>query len=192
MPAQPSTIASAPSSASARRISASIVRRAAEPSSSSASTGTSAARTRAQREARPYFDEVPLDRRDRAGEGGDDAEFFRDQARQVKRRLADADDRRGGRAARGVEPGVVEAGDDEGVGVGRPGDLGEEAGHGEGLVEIALDARRPEFGIDGADLDAGRGGGLSRGADLPRHRGGRVGVDDADQHGMSLQTSPPR
>ena len=58
MPAQPSTIASAPSSASARPISCSMMLRAPEPGSSSASTGTSAARTRAQASAVGAFEIV--------------------------------------------------------------------------------------------------------------------------------------
>jgi len=55
MPAQPSTIASAPSSALARSISAESLARAPEAGSSSASTATSQARTRAQRRSSPYF-----------------------------------------------------------------------------------------------------------------------------------------
>ena len=55
MPAQPSTMASAPSSRRAAQISALMRVRASLAASSSSSTGTSAARTRAQRLARPYF-----------------------------------------------------------------------------------------------------------------------------------------
>lgn len=55
MPAQPSTMASARSSRIAAVISAEIFPSASVLRSSSASTGTSAARTRAQRSARPYF-----------------------------------------------------------------------------------------------------------------------------------------
>ena len=43
----------------------------------------------------PVLGEVVFDRRNRAGECGDDAESLRDEARQMERRLADADDRRG-------------------------------------------------------------------------------------------------
>ena len=55
MPAQPSTMASARSSFFARSISALICAAALEAGSSRASTGTSEARTLAQRLARPYF-----------------------------------------------------------------------------------------------------------------------------------------
>ena len=68
----------------------------------------------------------------------------------MKRGFADANDRRSRRASRRLKPGVVEAGDDEGVRVARLADLLDQARNGEGLVEIALDAGRPEVGIDGA------------------------------------------
>ena len=102
----------------------------------------------ARREA--VFGEVPLDRRDRAGRVVTTLNFS--AIRLARWNAASPMPTTGaiGCAARGVQPGVVETGDDEGVGVGRPGDLGERSGHGEGFVEIALDARRPEFGIDGA------------------------------------------
>ena len=93
--------------------------------------------------------------------------FSGDQARHVERRLADADHRRSGDAARGVEPGVVETGDDEGVSARAPWPISARSpGTRKRFVEIALDAGRTEVGIDGADLDAGRGGGLRGGADL--------------------------
>ena len=55
MPAHPSTIASDASSMSARAISDESFPRAPEPGSSSERTGTSQARTRAQRRSRPYL-----------------------------------------------------------------------------------------------------------------------------------------
>ncbi len=64
------------------------------------------------------FGEIALDRRDGARQGRDDAELFGHQPGHVKRRLANADHRRGGRATRGLQPSVVETGDDESVGVG--------------------------------------------------------------------------
>ena len=90
MPAQPSTIASAPSSAIARSISADSLCAPPTPGSSSASTGTSQARTRAQRGARPYFvglasiGAIERDRRD-------DAKAMGDERGDVERRFADAD-----------------------------------------------------------------------------------------------------
>ena len=63
-------------------------------------------------------------------------------------RFADAEDGRAGRATRGLQPAVVEAGDDEGVGVGGLADFIEQARQRERLVEIAFDAGGPEFGID--------------------------------------------
>ena len=62
----------------------------------------------------------------------------------MERGFADANDWRRGRASRRLEPGVVETGDDEGVRVARLADLLDEAWNGEGLVEIALDAGRPD------------------------------------------------
>ena len=131
---------------------------------------------------KPVFGEIAFDRRDRAGKRGDDAKLFGDEARHMERRLADPNDRRLGRGARGLEAGVVETGDDESVGVLRLGDLRQEAGNGKGLVEIAFDAWRAELRIDRADLDSGRRGGFRSIADLRRHRGGGVGVDDVDPH----------
>ena len=46
----------------------------------------------------------------------------------MERRLADADDGRLRRAARRLEPGVVETGDDESVDVSRLGDLRQQPG----------------------------------------------------------------
>ena len=57
-------------------------------------------------------------------------------------RLANANDRRLRRASRGVKPGVVETGDDEGVGAASLTDLLNEARNRERLVEIAFDAGR--------------------------------------------------
>ena len=100
----------------------------------------------------------------------------------MERGFADADHRRGRCAARGLEPGVVEAGDDEGVGVARLADLVDEAWNRERLIEIALDAGRPKVWIDRCDFDAGRSGGLGGGADLQRHRAGGVRIDGVDMH----------
>ena len=67
-----------------------MVSLAFEPGSSSASTATFEARTRAQRAMRPYlvrfFSIGAIER----GERGDDQNFLGDQARHVKGRLADA------------------------------------------------------------------------------------------------------
>ena len=94
--------------------------------------------------AEPVFREVVLDRNNRARERRHDAEFRRDQARHVERGFADANDWRRRRASRRLEPGIVETGDDEGVRVARLADLLDQARNGERLVEIALDAGRPD------------------------------------------------
>ena len=69
---------------------------------------------------------------------------------EMERRLADADDGRTRERPRGLEPGIVETGDDE-----CPRavlfafrDLLQHARHGESFVEIALDRRGPMRRID--------------------------------------------
>ena len=79
----------------------------------------------------------------------------------MERGLADPNHRRGRRASRCIKSGVVEAGDDEGVRACRLANLLDEPRNGENLVEIALDAGRPEVGIDGADLDTGEAAALA-------------------------------
>ena len=68
--------------------------------------------------------------------------------------LANANDRRLRRASRRVKSGVVETGDDEGVGAASLGDLLDQTRNRERLVEIAFNARGPEIGISRCDLDA--------------------------------------
>ena len=58
----------------------------------------------------------------------------------MERGLADANDRRLRRASRRVKSGVVETGDDEGVGVASLADLLDQTRNRERLVEIAFDA----------------------------------------------------
>src|ERR1700727_3386604 len=94
--------------------------------------------------------------------------------------LADANHRRSRGASRCIKSSVVEAGDDERLRACVLANLRDQPRNRENLVEIALDAGRPEVGIDGADLDTWGGGGLGRGADLHRHRGGGVRMDDTD------------
>ena len=108
----------------------------------------------------------------------------------MKRGLADPDDRSFRRASRRVEAGVVETGDDEGVGVAGLADLLDQPWNRECLVEIAFDAGRAEIGVDGADLDPGRSGSLGRGADLEGHRAGGVGIDDVDAHAVAPRFGP--
>src|ERR1700722_20577541 len=103
--------------------------------------------------------------------------------------LADANHRRGRGASRCIKSSVVEAGDDEGVRACGLANLRYEPRNRENLVEIALDAGRPEVGIDGADLDTWGGGGLGRGADLHRHRVGGVRIDDTDAHRFGLNVA---
>jgi hypothetical protein len=63
------------------------------------------------------FVQVVFQRRDRPGQRGDDRELVRDHRGKVIGRLADADHRAVGQAAGGIQPGVVETGDDHGIGV---------------------------------------------------------------------------
>ena len=84
----------------------------------------------------------------------------------MERGFANADDRRGRRASRSIETGIVETGDDEGVGAARLADLLDQPRNRERLVVIALDAGRTKIGIDRRDLDPGRSRGPGRRADL--------------------------
>lgn len=79
----------------------------------------------------------------------------------MKRGLADPEDRSFGRASRRVEAGVVETGDDEGVGVAGLADLLDQPWNRERLVEIAFDAGRAEIGVDSGDLDPGEAAALA-------------------------------
>ncbi len=102
--------------------------------------------------------------------------------------LADPDHGAGGARAGCVEAGVAETGDDVGVDAVALGaaDHVEHAGDGVGLVDVALDRDRALAGVLGQDARARRGGGASGSADLGRHGGGGVRVDDEEAH----QTSP--
>jgi hypothetical protein len=80
----------------------------------------------------------------------------------------------------GVEPGVVETGDDRRIGIRRIHQRLDQAGHGERLVIIALDRDRPHRRRDGGYFSAGRSDGARGGADRFGHRGGRVRIDDQD------------
>ena len=106
----------------------------------------------------------------------------------MERRFTYADHRRGRKAARRLEPRVVETGDDGAVDRAGPAHLADKPGDGEHLVVVALDAGWPGIGIDGDDLGGRQGGGTCRHTDLFCHRSGGVGIDDEKPH----QTSPPR
>ena len=73
-------------------------------------------------------------------------------------RLADADHRAVGQAARRVKAGIVETGDDEGIGIGVAADQAQKARQAHRLVEIALDRGGAVLGVEGDDLGAGTGG----------------------------------
>src|SRR5690606_11742045 len=118
-----------------------------------------------------------------AVERGDDAEPAAEVGGGAHGGLGDADHRAAGQLARGVEAGVAEAGDHVAVGgplLLRPGDLGEQAGHGERLVVVALDRGRAHRRRHRPDRGAGAGGGRRAGLDGGGHRRGGVGVDDED------------
>ena len=93
MPAQPSTIASAPSSALARvDLRRSFSRAPGRRIFEREHRNLAGAHARAAA-IEAVFHQIGLDRRDRARKRRHDAEAMRDQRGQMKRRLADADDR---------------------------------------------------------------------------------------------------
>lgn len=141
------------------------------------------------------FPQIMLDRHDRDTEGRHHGKTRRDQARHVEAGFPDADHRRFRGGTRGVEAGVVEAGDDVGVGAVAVGvaDAAEHAGHGEGFVVKALDRDRAHRGLARIDQSVGQGDAACRSGDLRRHRRGGVGIDDVQPHQFRqapCQTSP--
>ena len=91
--------------------------------------------------------------------------------------------------AGGVEPGVVEAGDDGGVGAFAlaPGDLDQQARHRQRLVVVALDRDRPHREVTATISRRRRGHRARRRGDRLGHRGGGVGIDDEDAHAGQLR-----
>ena len=142
MPAQPRTMASARSSSMARRILAGDLGAALGVAFFEVEDGDVGGADAGAAMGEAVADEVVLDGRDRAGEGGDDGELVGEDGGEVEAGLADADDRGGGEAAHGVEAGVVEAGDHHAVDALGVADHVEEAGDRDRLVEVALDADR--------------------------------------------------
>ncbi len=112
----------------------------------------------------------------------------------MKRRLADTDDGSLRDAARRLEASVIETGNDVG---GNPcrvafGDFGQHPWHRKRLVIIAFDGNRPIRRIDGDNLSS-RGRGSAAGpADLHRHGGGGVRVDDQNAHEAGSTPFPCR
>ena len=111
-----------------------------------------------------------------------------DHAGRVISGLADADDRRTRRAARSIEAGIVETGDDMRVGAGALGlrNPRQHSRHGKRAVVISLDRGRTEFRLARHNLDARRRGGFRRRGDALRHGCGRVRV-----YNMKTQRQPP-
>ena len=185
MPAQPSTMASARSSLDrGSDLIGDFAERASSLRSSSASTGTSAARTRAQRSARPYFRKLfsigtmeTLKRRDHR-------KTPRNQACNVEGRFSDADHGRPGDRAGRIETCIVETGYDMGIRAIAVSiaNAAEHARHRECLVVIALDRYRSHIRLTRVDDGAGQCDGAGSGGDLRRHRRGRVRIDDVEPH----------
>ena len=69
----------------------------------------------------------------------------------MESRLADADDRAVEYGARGIETGIVKAGEDCRISIGPLLELDQKAGNREGLVIVALDRGRPVRGRNGRD-----------------------------------------
>lgn len=70
----------------------------------------------------------------------------------MEARFANADHRRVGHAAHGVEAGIIEAGDDDGVRLRMLGNGLQQSGKAHRFVIVAFDADRPALGIDRDDL----------------------------------------
>ena len=85
-------------------------------------------------------------------ERGDHREAAGDDGRHLHRRLADSDHRGGGHAPGRVNPGVVEATDDDAGDVGMRLHRVQHRGDREHLVVVPLDALRTVLGGDGDDL----------------------------------------
>lgn len=102
-----------------------------------------------------------LDDRDRAGQGGHDREPRGDGHGHLHPGLADADDGAGGDLARGVQAGVVEAGDDVSMRTTSLclGDQGQHGGDGAGLIGVSFDAGGGRGRVACHDPRAGRGTG---------------------------------
>ena len=183
MPAQPSTIASARSSSSARAIS---------PRSFAGRAGGRIIERQHRNiggpHARPAGHAVAVDqmfdRHARALHRRHHGEALCDEGGGRERRLADADHGNARHRARGVQPGVVEAGDDGGVGAFAlaPGDLDQQSRHRQCFVVVALDRDRAHRRGDGNDFARRRGHRARSRGDRRGHAGGGVGVDDEDAH----------
>ncbi len=96
----------------------------------------------------------------------------------MESRLADADDRAVEYGARGIETGIVKAGEDCRISIGPLLELDQKAGNREGLVIVALDRGRPVRGRNGRDGRARRRRRFSRSPDRFRHGARGVRVDD--------------
>jgi hypothetical protein len=105
----------------------------------------------------------------------------------MKGRFADADHRRAGNRAGGIQSRVVETGDDVsgGAGLVRLADHLQHRRNGESFVEETLNRDRAVDWISGLYLRPRRRGRPRRRPDLIRHRRGRVRIDDVDPHASS-------
>jgi hypothetical protein len=131
-----------------------------------------------------------LERRGRATERRDDGEAAGDDPGHVHRGLGDPEHRPARDAARGVDPGIVEAGDDVAVEPRRLtlAHLVEQARDGERLVVVAFDAGRPHDRGGRRDLGAEVRDGTRSRVDLCRHRARGVRVDDENAHATRSPT----
>ncbi len=123
-----------------------------------------------------------LDCRHRTRQCGDNAELSGNEACHVKSRLADADHRHGSGTARCIKAGIVETGNDAGIGGRALLHFPDHARNGKNLVEISFDARRTVGGIARDDCRAGTCHAACSLADLVRHRCSCIGVDDKYFH----------
>ena len=126
--------------------------------------------------------------RDGAAQDGDDPEAVALGQRQRKAALGDAEDRHVEGFAQAVEPGIGEAGDDEGAGgvALAPGQAQQRLDH-RIHMDLGLDAGRTLRQSDAIDGGAARHAQAGHGrCDLPGHPLIAVGIDDQDALGHAL------
>ena len=112
----------------------------------------------ARRDLRPLRKAIAahqfLQRHDRARQRGDDRDAFCNLPSGDQRRLANADHREARRRSRGIEPGVIETGDNRCIGIRRADERLDQAGNGKGLVIISFDRDRAHRGRHGGYFGA--------------------------------------
>ena len=117
-------------------------------------------------------------RHDRARQRGDDGDAFGNCPAVTSAASQIPITGKRTRRSRGVEPGIVETGDDAGIGVGGVQHRTYQAGNGKGLVIETFDRDRPHRRGHGHDFAAWGCYSARRGADGLGHRHGGIRIDD--------------